>query len=577
MPVDVRANLLWRREVVRRGFEDEGFAGDVRAWVAEDLVAFVSGFCWTFDPRKRPNRVPFVLYPFQREGLQVVDRAVGSHDLVVAKTRDMGASWVVLAAFLWRWLHREGENFLCASRVASYVDEAGNPKCLFWKLDYLLEGLPSWMQPGRGKGWDRAAMRLVNLENGSVVNGESTTSNLGRGDRRTAVLIDEFAAYELQDGYDVLSSTRDVTRSRIFVSTLGVAPGAFEALAQNRDFARFDMPWWRHPEKAEGMYKAAGGKLRSPWYDAEVRRCATPQEVARELDIDFSAAQGGFFNPLDLNRAMAMCRSPLRVGELDFDKEGRPLGWRDDPKGRFRLWMMPDARGSWPADRQYIAGGDVASGTGQSNSCLQVVDASCGEQVMEFADPLLRPDQFAVLAVAVARWFSGRDGGGALLVHENAGPGLTFTSVAYELGYRRFWLKRQQDSIGRPMTEQIGMHSNKQEKMRTMGLLRTLVAESRLAVRSREAVEEMRQFVYTQDGSVEHSGARRGGDPSGARKNHGDRASALAMAAVAMFDGSRWWGRAPERAAVPVAMPGSIAWRRMEREEEARNADEDAA
>ena len=47
--------------------------------------------------------------------------------------------------------------------------------------------------------------------------------------------------------------------------------------------------------------------------------------------------------------------------------------------------------------------------------------------------------------------------------------------------------------------------------------------------RSREQVDECRQYIFTTSGGVEHSRAVNAMDPSGARANHGDRPLAAAL------------------------------------------------
>src|SRR6185369_12655197 len=99
---------------------------------------------------------------------------------------------------------------------------------------------------------------------------------------------DEFAAYPPDDSFSVIGSTLSVTDSRIFNSTLGETAGAFDTLLDDDSIPKLTLPWWRQPEKARGLWRDERGKLRSPWYDKERKRCLTPQIAARELDIDRS-------------------------------------------------------------------------------------------------------------------------------------------------------------------------------------------------------------------------------------------------------------------------------------------------
>ena len=234
VPREIRANLRWRREAIARALDDPEYADWLREACSKDPVFFIDVFCSTYDPRVEPfPKLPFILYPFQEDAILEIIRAVGSTDLLIEKSRDMGASWIVVAAILWLWLFRPMQSFLFVSRVEKYVDEAGNPKALFWKFDFLLDNLPPWLKPaGYNKSEHRRKLHIENPENGSVVDGESTTENVARGDRRTAILLDEFAAVE--QGHSVLSATRDATRSRIFNSTPKGTNNAFYSIRQTR-------------------------------------------------------------------------------------------------------------------------------------------------------------------------------------------------------------------------------------------------------------------------------------------------------------------------------------------------------
>jgi len=561
--------------IVAIGHESEKSGEELREMCARSFTFFANTFLWTLDPRsakdrKRPSAVPFVLYPFQeRDAATIIECIETGQDVVVSKSRDMGASWLILMVFLWMWLFREDQNFLCASRVKDYVDLNGNPKALFQKLDFALERLPTFLLPKRGKGIGRTFMVLKNEENGSVINGESTTGNLGRGDRRTAMMIDEFAAFEVQDGYDALASTRDVSPCRIFNSTISRQRGAFDTLLDDLDRRQIRMHWTDHPVKSVGLYRDAAGKVRSPWYDAECKRCATQQEIACEIDMDRAAASNSFFPAEELNMAAQHCRIPFRVGDVRHDELGRFCGWDDTAIGLAEMWIVPDATGEFPRDRDYIVACDVSSGTGSSNSTISVFDESTGEQLLEWASPHIRPDKLAPIACAIGRWFGGRSGE-ATLVFENMGPGLTFHSACKDVEYRRYYIRRREDQRNTRMTEFVGVFVNGNEKVRQWGNFRRMWSEGRMVIRSRKAVEECRNIVYLPTGEIAHAGTR-SVDPSSARANHGDRASACCCAAVALASVARG-----ARTPMEESTPGPFLLRRMahERELAAREAED---
>lgn len=57
---------------------------------------------------------------------------------------------------------------------------------------------------------------------------------------------------------------------------------------------RLSPHWSLHPEKNKGLYRDRDGKLRSPWYDNEIKsKKMTPSAVARELDINYELSVEG--------------------------------------------------------------------------------------------------------------------------------------------------------------------------------------------------------------------------------------------------------------------------------------------
>jgi len=543
-PREYKANLEWRKRALHASLESQDFASILWQACSRDVVTWFNGFAYTWDPRKEPSTLPFILYPFQEEAVRTIESSIGQSDLVISKSRDMGASWALLGVFLWRWLFRPGQSFLLVSRNEDYVDKSGNPKSLFWKLDFVLRHLPTWMKPGMV----RAKLRLTNKDNGSTIDGESTTGDVARGDRRTAIALDEFAAFDIEAGYRALSATRDATRSRIFNSTPAGTGNAFADIAMNQNIPHLRMHWSKHPEKAEGLYDD-GGKVRSPWYDRECKRCVSPMEIAQELDIDFSASQSVFFDSAKIGLISAKCRRPDFVGNLHESV------FREDPRGCLKLWcrMMPDGM---PLPSDYAMGADISAGTGASNSCISVVDRRTGEKVAEWVSATHRPDQMAGCAVDLAEWFQTEDGYPAYLIHEAAGPGRIFGDACIERGFRNFYLRPVEGVLSRQLTQRIGWIPNRESKIALFGNYRKMLFDGAFSNPSRDAVEEAREFVYTSTG-IEHVRAVSTQDPSGARLNHGDRVTADALAALGVAG-----GRANQVKLDLGPQPGSLKWRR---------------
>ena len=149
----------------------------LRAALREDFAAWCECCAWTYrvkeidaTGRERPvttPHTPFILWDCQRDAASEIVAAVrDGRDVVVRKTRDMGASWLLCAVSVWGWMFH-GWQSLLVSRVEDLVDRTGDPDSLFWKVDYLVAGQPEWLLPAKperfAKGGDKEAKLQLSL------------------------------------------------------------------------------------------------------------------------------------------------------------------------------------------------------------------------------------------------------------------------------------------------------------------------------------------------------------------------------------------------------------------------------
>lgn len=580
IPRGINENLRWRLNAIEKAFTDHRFANAMYGACAADPVFWLNGFCWTYDPRVQPFlKVPFILFDYQVEALSDILDAIGNKDLLLEKSRDMGASWLCMSALAWNWLFKPLRSFLAASRNESYVDHSGDPKSLFWKFDFLIDNLPPWLQPiGYDRTKHRRHMHAENPENGSVLDGESTTGNLARGDRRTCILLDEFAA--VTDGRSVLKSTRDATSSRLFNSTpAGVADAFYELKQTNIDKLR--LHWSKHPFKAVGLYTTgpAGdlsiidkdgypddyqpildGKLRSSWYDAECERCTSPQEIAQELDIDYRGAGYQFFDPAAIQQViLEHAREPLYVLDFEHNPTTQEVVRFREVDGDMRVWMLLSTEEFRPPpEEKFVFGIDISAGTGASNSCISAWNVKTHQKVFEYVNPYIRPEPFAARVVALAKWFNE-----AYLIWEARGPGSQFGARVKECGYTNVYYKRRgEDAHNDILPDMIaGWHPDPEAKLLLLGDYRMALYGGEALNFSKIALEETLEYVYMPNGRIGHSRASGKIDPSGAGHSHADRVVADALGWKACHE--KPLIRKIERPKAPI---GSLAWRQKQRE-----------
>lgn len=555
-----------REEVVRTRIEvlnaDPGQRHDWRALFADGWQGFLCWLNltgWTYDPRLDEKHLPFITWEIQeRAGRQLWEAIDGGRDLLFDKSRDMGATWLNIAAFVWWWLFVPDVPTLMASRKEEYVDARGNPDTLFWKADYLVARQPRWLQPEL----QRRHMHLGNLDNGSVIDGESTNADLGRGGRRKAILLDEFASVE--NGGEILSATADAAPCRIFNSTPKGRANAFADVRFSGKVQVLTLHWKDHPAKgADAELAEVDGKKKwtSPWYAKECARRTSPKEIAQELDIDYLASGEAFFD-LDVCqriRSSGQLSSPLHRGQLRFEVDTitdhhnyRLSEIRWDPEGgrrRLSLWceLSPgscpgqsrsaDEAGRLcpPRNQRYVAFADVSNGQGASNSAIKVAAVETGEEVAAFACPDTPPHELAHYAVALCRWFGG-DGGYTFLGWEANGPGGIFGIEVQKLGYPYVLRTCNLDIAHHPEDRRSGWFSSRRNKEILLGNLRRALARDEVILHDEATVAELEQYVYYPSGAI--GPASTVAEADGARAAHGDRVIAAAGLVLCMAERS---------------------------------------
>jgi hypothetical protein len=585
VPRDPLENLRFRRFIRDKARRDKGLQRHLRECCTHDVLFYINTFAFTYNPRLTRKVWPFATFPYQDAAIaQILDCIENQKDLVILKSREMGASWLCMTVMDWLWLFHLRQKFLAVRRVGALVDDPGNPDSLFWKIDFVHSHLPTWiLDPDQVK---RKRLSFVNLDNGSTINGEATTGAAGVGGRATAMFVDEFS--RIPEAAELFASTADTTGSRIFAYTYTDNANAAYTLGQRTDVVKLRLHWSEHPHKNKGLYQYDGekkqvvvldngyefspdcefvtdGKLRSPWYDAECVRRANPRDVAMNLDIDPQGSMYQFFDRQLIASYAAKHRvRPTLEGDLEFDRDtGQPLVFVPAKGGPIKLWVALDAYGR-PPRKHYTAGADCSAGVGSTNSCLSLCDAETKEKVLEFATPFLAPPDFAAKCVALCRWFEDRCGQGARFAWEAQGPGVPFGLKVTELGYRNVYMRTNEFSYLKKCQDVPGWVPTPANKRALLEDYRAALGTGVFVNHSREAIEECLNFVHMPNGSIEHAGTHGCQDPTGARVNHGDRVIADALAWKMAKEVGTVQQNKPETSEPPML---SLAWRRRYHEE----------
>lgn len=499
-------------------------------------------------------------------------KSIGVHGVCAPKSRDIGGTTIALAVIYWLWQNYDEFLALLGSSKQEYVDKAGEPKCLFWKLDYFWKNMPWWMRPPMRPKIDRKENAFINPLNGSAITGESTNPNFGRGSRPAVIMLDEFANVEC--GYDVLSATGEATETRWFISTFEGAYGAFyttyKKMLEHEPEHVFSMGWWKHPQKRAGLYTTEvindvkkikildttfvypdgykfvidkPGKLRSFYYDNYCRtKAGSPQEVAQQLDMEPQAAGYQFLATQVCEQLVQKhARRPVHRGEFVFTDPNGEVTWKERSDGPVELWVNLQYDMKYRSDHDAGCGCDIGKGAGKdngSNSVASFYDALTKEKIAQITTTEMPEHVFARYVVAACRFLAGPNGP-ALLNWEANGPGQTFGwEVMHELKFTRLWMAGDVRKPNAPKGKTPGWYTTGGRGGNKNGLLNNYKAgllEDRIINRSGPAIMECSEYVQTEDG-LEHSKSLQTQDLTAAGESHGDMVIADALAYLAIGD-----------------------------------------
>jgi len=321
-------------------------------------------------------------------------------------------------------------------------------------------------------------------------------------------------------------------------------------------------------------------KVWSPWYVARcLRPMMSPKIIAQEYDIDPAGSGDSFFSPRMIEERCKHSRPPNFVGDLGIDWDHQQITHLSPRMtGAWRMWLNWKDKEYWqPPPASYVVGADVAVGLGGtygSNSTLSVVNVTTGQKIAEYANPQIKPERFAELAIAVCKFFRDPEGHTAYLIWESNGAGGIFRQRILQSDFRNFHWRKALDRTRRKPTKEPGWWSTPRSKFDLMGKYRYAMEAGFFANPSEIALRECLQYQITGPEKIEYlgiSGALQ--DPSNVGENHGDRVIADALANYAMEElgGGFVSGGKAKRQRVNDPPQGSFGYRQQQRQREWMN------
>lgn len=560
VPKRLHENIEWRGKLIARAEKDAGLQKDLMSACSESILFWFNAFVWTFHqfdidpktnkpaPAKMPN-MPFITWGIQDRFIPKVQDAIDvGYDLGCRKCRDMGASWSELGVFHHQWLFYPDVMLLELSRTENYVDLYGNMKALFQKHDFLNKWLPWWMAPPDCSpgGKNRKKMHIKNALNGSVIDGEATTENAASGDRRKAILLDEFA--KVQNGQAIRSATADVAPCRIVNSTPFGAGTEYARWLSSGQIEVFSLPFYEHPEKGLGRKVIQNDitgvySITSPWLENEEKR-RSPREVAQEILMqDRQSGSTVFDVRIVENHKALFARPPKSKWKISFDRmvpnaqipeiirsrRLNKINVRKSQSGPLLLWVNL-INGRLDQNKHYTIGIDISKGMGASNTVFSILCNETGEKVGEWADANTPPHEAARIAVALALWVGGANPKRIpfLIWEMNGSPGWNFSrEIVQNLKYAYYYRHVDKKNVTDKTTRKPGFHSGKESKGLLLGQYNTVLSQGGYINHSELALTEATYYINYNNGGTGPAALYE--ESADAKKTHGDRVIADAL------------------------------------------------
>jgi len=438
----------------------------------KDPAYFIRKYAKIQHPLK--GTIPFDLYPFQEECLQVFQ---DNRFNIVLKSRQLGLSTVSAAYATWMAIFYKDKNILV---IATKLATAQN---FIRKVYVMLQSLPKWLLMPKFE----PSKQQISFSNGSIVKAVPTSEDAGRSESLSLLIVDECAFIRDFDTiWTGLYPTLTTGGNAILISSPNGVGGLYyrlwvEAEAGTNEFNPIRLPWTVHPEHDE------------EWFVKETRNLPK-RKVSQEYLCDFISSGDTFLQSEDLEDLRSMIRPPIE--KAGFDRN-------------IWIWEQPEV------EKSYVISADVARGDASDYSAFHVVNQKTCEVVAEYMGKI-PPEKFADL---LSEW--GKKYNNALICPENNTFGYFVNVKLRDTGYQRLYYSghRGDPFSYSPVTqdELPGFQTNQKSRVQILTKLEELIRNKTLKSHSQRLYDQLQAFIWN------------GNKPMASKDSHDDLIMSLAI------------------------------------------------
>ena len=355
-------------------------------------VFYFSLFCNVIHPVR--GKVRFELYPFQKS---VLYNFIAQRFNIILKFRQAGITELISMYCLWLAMYHPNKKI----NIISIKDTTA--KKVLKKIKFMYKNLPWYLQTPiiNGRAGEYGSASMIEFDNGSFIESIPTSSEAGRSESLSLLVIDEAAVVRWAAQIWAAAFPTLSTGGAAIVNSTPYGVGNFyhstwvDAIAGGNPFNPIRLYWQMHPEQDINWYNQMSSALGT-------------KRTAQEIDGDFLSSGNTVFDLADI-KAIEDCLSDYPVIKKRFN-------------GQYRQFCEPEP------DKEYFIGADVSTGRASDYSSFTCMDKQGEEQVVY-------KGRMAVGAYAKLLGDTGKLFNWAVIAPESNDVGLSVTSKLQDEGY----------------------------------------------------------------------------------------------------------------------------------------------
>lgn len=420
-------------------------------------VFFFSTFTFVVHPVR--GKVKFDLYPFQKS---VLYQFILHQFNIVLKFRQAGITELISMYCLWLAMYHPNKKI----NIISIKDTTA--KKVLKKIKFMYKNLPWFLQVPivNGRTGEYGSASMIEFSNGSFIESIPTSSEAGRSESLSLLVIDEAAIVRWASQIWAAAFPTLSTGGSAIVNSTPYGVGNFyhstwvDAMSGGNPFNPIRLYWRMHPERDEEWYNNMSSAL-------------GPKRTAQEIDGDFLSSGNTVFDLWDI-KAIEDCLSDWPIIQRRYN-------------GQYLQFLEPDP------DKEYFIGSDIATGRASDYSSFTCMDREGEEQVVYKGR--MSVDKYARLLGDTGVLFNN-----ATLAPESNDIGLAVTSMLQTEGYPNLYYYQKmikKKGKSRPEIDKSpGWLTTSKNRPVIIDGLESDIRNDNVIIKDPFFVQEARTFIY---------------------------------------------------------------------------------